>query len=145
MEHASTPADGDGPKLLSGGNPQIPKGDGEGPVQAYLDAMPGWKQDIGRRLHALVVDTVPDVAMAVRWNSPFYGVDGQGWFASFHCFTKYVKVTFLNGGSLDPLPPVASKHDEVRYLHVFEEEPLDVDQFADWVRQAASLPGEDLF
>lgn len=144
---AKTDASGgaDGPKLLSGGNPQIPKGDGEAPVQAYLDAMPGWKRDVGVRLDALIVETVPDVRKAVRWNSPFYGVEGQGWFASFHCFTRYVKVTFLNGGSLEPPPPVSSKHDEVRYLHVSEDEPLDVDQFTEWIRQAATLPGEDLF
>ena len=133
------------PVLLSGGNPQIAKGDGEGPVEAYLAAMPGWKEAVGRLLDSLVVATVPDVRKAVRWNSPFYGVDGEGWFLSFHCFTKYVKVTFLNGSSLDPLPPVDSKHPDVRYLHVFEEEGLDEATFVDWVRQAAALPGEQLF
>ena len=100
------------PRLLAGGNPQIPKGDGEGPVQAYLDAMPGWKQDIGRWLDALVVDTVPDVRKGVRWNSPFYGVEGQGWFLSFHCYTRYVKVTFFKGTSLEPVPPGQSKDDD---------------------------------
>ena len=136
---------GDGPVLLSGGNPQIPKGDGEAPVEAFLSAMPGWKQDVGRLLDSIIVATVPDVRKAVRWNSPFYGVEGQGWFASYHCFTKYIKVTFLNGGALEPPPPVASKHDDVRYLHVPEDEPLDRGQFAEWIRQAAAMPGEDLF
>jgi hypothetical protein len=133
------------PKLLSGGNPQIPKGDGEGPVKAYLDAMPGWKQDIGRQLDRLIVDTVPDVKKAVRWNSPFYGLEGNGWFLSFHCFTQYIKVTFLNGASLSPPPPVDSKHEQVRYLHVSEEDPLDEDQFIDWVKQASEAPGDQPF
>ena len=112
----------DGPKLLSGGNPQIPKGDGDAPVQAYIAAMPGWKHDVGRRLDALVVQAIPGVQKAVRWNSPFYGVAGQGWFLSYHCFTKYVKVTFLNGGSLQPMPPVESKQPDVRYLHIYEDD-----------------------
>ena len=133
------------PVLLSGGNPQITKGDGEAPVEAYLDAMPGWKQDIGRRLDTIIVATVPDVRKAVRWNSPFYGVDGNGWFVSFHCFTKYVKVTFHNGSSLEPPPPLESKHEFIRYLNVYEDEPLDEAQFADWVSQASALPGENLF
>ena len=141
MTHDST----DRPVLLSGGNPQIAKADGDAPVQAYIAAMPEWKQDVGRRLDALVAAAVPDVRKAVRWNSPFYGVEGQGWFLSFHCFTKYVKVTFLNGGSLDPLPPVSSKHDDVRYLNVHEDEPFDEAQFTAWVAQAAEIPGEDLF
>lgn len=133
------------PKLLSGGNPQIPKGDGDEPVQAYIAAMPGWKSDVGRRLDELIVGAVPGVLKAVRWNSPFYGVEGQGWFLSFHCFTKYIKVTFLNGGSLDPLPPVESKQPAVRYFHIHEDDTLDEDQFVDWVRQASALPGEELF
>jgi hypothetical protein len=135
----------DEPVLLSGGNPQIPKGDGDGPVEAYLAAMPGWKADIGRLLDSIIIGTVPDVQKAVRWNSPFYGVEGKGWFLSFHCFTNYIKVTFLNGGSLDPPPPVDSKHEAVRYLHVDDEEGLDEAQFSDWVRQASALPGEELF
>lgn len=135
----------DEPVLLSGGNPQIPKGDGDAPVQAYLAAMPGWKADVGRLLDSIVVETVPEVEKAVRWNSPFYGIEGEGWFLSFHCFTKYVKVTFLNGGSLSPRPPVDSKHAHVRYLHVSGEETLDEAQFADWVKQASALPGEALF
>jgi hypothetical protein len=114
-------------------------------VQAYLDAMPGWKGDVGRLLDAIIIATVPDVRKAVRWNSPFYGVDGQGWFVSFHCFTNYVKVTFFAGSSLDPPPPVTSKHDAVRYLHVSDTEPLDEAQFADWITQASALPGEALF
>lgn len=132
-------------RLLSGGNPQIPKGDGAGPVKAYLDAMPGWKQDIGRQLDSLVVETVPEVQKAVRWNSPFYGIEDSGWFLSFHCFDRYIKVTFLNGASLSPPPPIESKHEHVRYLHVSVEDPLDEDQFIDWVEQASKLPGEALF
>ena len=133
------------PKLLSGGNPQIPKGDGNGPVQAYLAAMPGWKQGVGRHLDEVVERTVPRVRKAVRWNSPFYGVEGQGWFLSFHCFDKYVKVTFLNGGSLQPLPPVASKQARVRYLHLREDEAIDDAQLVEWIDQASKLPGEALF
>lgn len=129
------------PVLLAGGNPQIPKGDGEPPVQAYLAAMPGWKGELGRRLDALVVATIPDVRKAVRWNSPFYGVDGNGWFLSFHCFTKYLKLTFFNGTSLDPLPPEPSKDASVRYFHILEHAPLDEQQLAGWIRQAAALPG----
>lgn len=131
-------------KLLSGGNPQIPKGDGDAPVQAYLEAMPGWKADLGRRLDELIVGTVPDVRKAVRWNSPFYGVEGHGWFVSFHCFTNYVKVTFHNGAFLEPLPPVDSKHPDVRYLHITEDD-FNEGQFVAWVRQGAELAGEDLF
>lgn len=131
----------DKPKLLSGGNPQISKGDGDAPVQAYIAAMPGWKQDVGRRLDALVVGSVPDVRKAVRWNSPFYGMEGKGWFLAFHCFTHYVKVTFLNGASLDPLPPVGSKDPNTRYLHVGEDGEIDEVQFTGWVRQASELPG----
>jgi hypothetical protein len=133
------------PKLLAGGNPQIPKGDGEAPVQAYIAAMPGWKRDVGRRLDALVADAVPGVRRAVRWNSPFYGVEGHGWFLSFHCFTRYVKVTFLRGASLDPPPPVGSKDPDTRYLHVHEDGAIDEAQFVAWVRQAARLPGWDGF
>ena len=133
----------DEPKLLSGGNPQIPKGDGDEPVQAYVAAMPGWKQDIGRRLDDLVERLVPDVRKAVRWNSPFYGVEGQGWFLSFHCFNRYVKLTWLNGASLDPPPPVESKHDRVRYSHIHEGE-WDGEQLVAWVEQAAAVPGEDM-
>jgi hypothetical protein len=129
------------PKLLSGGNPQIAKGDGDGPVQAYIAAMPGWKRDLGRRLDALIVRTVPGVRKAVRWNSPFYGIEGRGWFLGLHCFTKYVKVTFFRGASLRPLPPVESKHKDVRYLDVREGEAFDEAQFADWVKQASELPG----
>jgi hypothetical protein len=132
------------PKLLSGGNPQIPKGEGDGPVQAYIAAMPGWKRDVGRRLDELVVRTVPDVHKAVKWNSPFYGVEGQGWFLSFHCFTRYVKVTFFRGTSLSPVPPGASKTPETRYLDVHEDDELDEDQFTAWVEQASRLPGEQL-
>jgi hypothetical protein len=129
------------PVLLAGGNPQIAKGDGDGPVQAYIAAMPGWKHDLGRRLDALIVRTVPDVRKAVKWNSPFYGIEGQGWFLSFHCFTKYVKVTFFRGTSLRPLPPGESRHEEVRYLDIHEDDQLDEKRVASWIRQASKLPG----
>lgn len=129
------------PKLLSGGNPQIPKGDGDGPVQAYIDAMPGWKSEAGRKIDALIVEAVPNLRKAVKWNSPFYGVDGQGWFLSFHVFTKYIKIAFFRGASLDPPPPVESKDANTRYLHVHEGEELDAGQFRDWVQQAAAIPG----
>ena len=131
------------PKLLSGGNPQIPKGEGDGPVQAYLKAMPGWKQDVGRALDRLVDETVPGVQKAVKWNSPFYGKEQGRWFLSFHCFTKYVKVTFFDGGSLEPHPPETSKYDAVRYAHLYEGD-LPGEQMADWIRQASLLPGEKL-
>lgn len=133
------------PKLLSGGNPQIPKGDGDAPVQAYIAAIPGWKSDVARRLDALVARTLPEVRKAVRWNSPFYGVEGQGWFLSFHCFNRYVKVTFLNGASLDPVPPITSKHPDVRYLHLHEHDALDEPLLVRWIQQAAAHPGEPLF
>jgi hypothetical protein len=133
------------PKLLSGGNPQIPKGDGNGPVQAFIEAMPGWKHGVGRRLDDLIDEVVPNVQKAVRWNSPFYGLDGKGWFISFHCYTNYVKVTFLNGTSLDPLPPEKSKDPQTRYVHFHEDEAIDEEQMKDWLRQASSLPGWDGF
>lgn len=134
-----------GPALLSGGNPQIAKGYGDTPVQAYIAAMPGWKRDIGRQLDALVVRTVPGVRKAVKWNSPFYGAaDQDGWFLSFHCFTRYVKVTFFRGTSLRPVPSGESKHKDVRYLDVYEDVPLDEAQFISWVQQASRLPGERL-
>ena len=129
------------PKLLSGGNPQIPKGDGDAPVQAYIAAMPGWKSDVGRRLDALVGRTVPGVKKAVRWNSPFYGVEGQGWFFSFHCFTRYIKLTFFRGAALDPVPPVESKDANTRYFHIHEGEELDEALLANWIRQASEIPG----
>ena len=131
------------PTMLSGGNPQIAKGDGDAPVQAYIAAMPGWKRDVGRHLDALIMRTVPGVQKAVKWNSPFYGADDQGgWFLSFHCFTKYVKVTFFRGTSLRPVPPGESKHKEVRYLDIREDEQLDEAQLVAWVKQASQLPGE---
>ncbi len=131
------------PVLLSGGNPQIAKGEGDAPVQAYIAAMPGWKRDVGAALDALIVRTVPDVHKAVKWNSPFYGVEGDGWFLNVHCFTKYVKVAFFRGTSLRPVPPGASKHDEVRYVDIHEGE-LDEAQLAKWVKQASRLPGEQM-
>lgn len=133
------------PVLLTGGNPQIAKGDGDAPVQAYIAAMPGWKRDVGRRLDELIVRTLPNVRKAVRWNSPFYGIVGEGWFLGVHCVAKYIKVAFLNGSSLKPLPPVESKKKGVRYFHIYEDEPLDEALFATWVRQASELPGENWF
>jgi hypothetical protein len=131
--------------LLSGGNPQIAKDDGDVPVQAYIAAMPGWKRDVGRWLDALIVRTVPGVRKAVRWNTPFYGLEGQGWFLGFHCITKYVKVAFFRGASLRPLPPGESKQKEVRYLDIYEDDQLDEKLVASWIRQASELPGEPLF
>jgi len=132
------------PTLLAGGNPQIPKGEGDRPVQAYIAAMPGWKRGAGRRLDALIARTVPGVRKAVRWNSPFYGVKDQGWFLAFHVFTKYIKVTFFRGSSLRPLPPVGSKDPNARYVHIHEDEQVDDAQLASWIEQAAALPGWDL-
>jgi hypothetical protein len=129
------------PALLSGGNPQIAKADGDAPVQAYIAAMPGWKRDVGRQLDALISRTVPGVRKAVKWNSPFYGMAGQGWFASFHCFTRYVKVTFFRGASLRPVPPGESKQKDVRYLDIHEDDPIDEDRLASWVKQASRLLG----
>ena len=129
--------------LLSGGNPQIAKGYGDAPVQAYIAAMPDWKGAVGRRLDALIEKAVPGVSKAVKWNSPFYGVERDSWFLSLHCFNAYIKVTFFRGTSLDPVPPGKSKHPEVRYLDIREGE-LDESQFTDWVKQASKLPGEKL-
>ncbi|HVL13403.1 MAG TPA: DUF1801 domain-containing protein [Gemmata sp.] len=128
-------------KLLSGGNPQIAKADGDTPVQAYIAAMPGWKSDLGKRLDGLIVKAVPGVCKAVKWNSPFYGIEGRGWFLSFHVFTRYVKVAFFRGASLKPVPPGASKDANTRYLDIRETDELDETQFAAWVKQAAALPG----
>src|SRR5713226_3480041 len=129
------------PALLAGGNPQIAKADGDAPVQAYIAAMPGWKRDVGRRLDALIVRTVPDVCKAVKWNTPFYGIEGQGWFLGFHCFTKYVKVAFFRGTSLRPVPSGESKSKDTRYLDIHEDDQFDEAQLATWIRQAAALPG----
>jgi hypothetical protein len=133
--------------LLAGGNPQIAKGEGDAPVQAYIAAMPGWKREVGRRLDALIERAVPGVHKAVKWNSPFYGVAGQGWFLSFHCYTRYIKVAFFRGTSLRPMPPGESKQKEVRYLHIHEDDRVegrmrDEDRFLAWVQQASRLPGE---
>lgn len=132
---------GPAPVLLSGGNPQIAKGDGDAPVQAYIAAMPGWKSAVGRELDALVERAVPGVAKAVKWNSPLYGVAGDRWFLGLHCFSKYIKIAFFQGKALVPVPPVASKDGTTRYFHIHENDPLDEAQFASWVRQAAALPG----
>ena len=126
--------------LLSGGNPQIAKADGNASVQAYIAAMPGWKSDVGQRLDDLIVRTVPDVRKAVRWNSPFYGIEGQGWFLSTHVFTRYVRVTFFPGASLQPVPPGSGKDKDARWVDIYED-GLDEDQLATWIRQAAALPG----
>ena len=133
------------PKLLSGGNPQIAKADGDAPVQAYIAAMPGWKREVGRALDALIVRTVRDVRKAVKWNTPLYGVEGQGWFLGFSCVTRYVKVAFFSGASLDPVPPVESKHNKVRYFHIHEGETIDEALVASWIRQASEQPGEKMF
>ena len=122
-------------------SPQIAKADGDAPVQAYIAAMPGWKRDVGRRLDALIVRTVPGVRKAVKWNSPFYGVEGQGWFLNFHTFTNYVKVAFFRGTSLRPVPPGESKHKEVRYLDIHEDDQLDEAQMATWIRQPRGSSG----
>ena len=141
---APKPRSGNAAKLvlLAGGNPQIAKAGGDAPVQAYIAAMPGWKREVGRRLDALIVRTVPGVRKAVKWNSPFYGVEGQGWFLSFHCFAKYVKVAFFRGASLRPVPPGESKSKDTRYLDIHEDDRLDEAQLASWVEQASLLPGE---
>ena len=133
------------PKLLSGGNPQIPKGDGDAPAQAYIAAMPGWKREVGRYLEALIERNVPDVRKAVRWNTPFYGIEHQGWFLAFHCFTNYVKVAFLNGASLRPVPSVDSRQEDVHYFHIHEEDELDEKLLVSWITQASALPGDDVF
>ncbi|WP_257386056.1 DUF1801 domain-containing protein [Tahibacter caeni] len=132
----------DSPRLLSGGNPQIAKGYGDAPVQAYIAAMPGWKSAVGRRLDALVERTVPGVHKAVKWNSPLYGIGGQGWFLGVHCYARYVKFAFFRGAALRPLPPVASKTPQARYFHIREDDEIDEAQLADWIRQASRLPGE---
>lgn len=131
------------PRLLSGGNPQIPKGQGDAPVQAYIAAMPGWKRGVGERLDALISRTVPGVRKAVKWNSPFYGApEGEGWFLSYHCYDRYVKIAFFRGALLEPVPPEPSKSGDTRYLHIHEGEDWDEAQFADWVAQASRLPPE---
>jgi hypothetical protein len=129
------------PALLAGGNPQVPKAYGNAPVQTYIASMPGWKREVGRRLDALIVRAVPGVQKAVKWNSPFYGVEDQGWFLSFHCFTNYVKVAFFRGASLRPVPPGTSKSKDTRYLDIHEDDQLDEAQLAGWVKQAGQLPG----
>ena len=139
---SKNPAKAVKPVLLAGGNPQIAKAEGDAPVQAYIEAMPGWKSDVGRRVDAIIVRTVPGVHKAVKWNSPFYGIEGQGWFLTFHCFTKYVKVAFFRGTSLRPVPPGESKTKGTRYLDIHEDDRLDEAQFAAWVKQASELPGE---
>jgi len=140
----STPKAGDKVVLLSGGNPQISKGYGEEPVQAYIAAMPGWKHALGKRIDALVTRAIPKVHKAVKWNSPFYGMEHDLWFLSFHCFNKYVKLTFFRGSSLKPLPPGTSKYPAVRYFDIREDDELDEAQLASWIKQAAALPGEKM-
>lgn len=130
------------PALLSGGNPRITKGYGDAPVQAYIAAMPGWKSEVGRRLDRLIAQAVPDVEKAVKWNSPFYGMEGEGWFLGIHCFAGYIKVAFFRGLSLKPVPPVESRSKDTRYLHIHENDRLDEEQFVSWVRQASQLPDE---
>jgi hypothetical protein len=139
-KHEST-VQPDGPRLLAAGTPQIPKGDGDAPVQAYIDAMPGWKSDVGRHLDALIQQAVPHVVKAVKWNQPLYGVQGQGFFVSFRCFTKYVKLTFFSGAELDPLPPVEFKDPNERAFHIHEDDDVDDEQLISWFQQAAAIPG----
>lgn len=138
---AAAPPDEE-PVLLSGGNPQIAKGYGDAPVQAYIAAMPGWKSEVGRRLDQLIMQAVPDAQKAVKWNSPFYGMEGDGWFLGIHCFARYIKVAFFRGLSLKPVPPVESKSKDTRYVHIHEDDRLDEKQFVSWVKQASQLPGE---
>ncbi|NLS11006.1 DUF1801 domain-containing protein [Nesterenkonia sp. MY13] len=133
-----------GPRLLSGGNPQIPKGEGDGPVQDYIAAMPGWKSELGARLDALIMESVPEAHKAVKWNQPFYGMTGDGWFTAFRCYTRYVQLQFFRGTSLDPEPPKASKHPEVRYLDIYEDDDVDEARLRSWFQQAAQLPGEKI-
>lgn len=130
------------PKLLSGGNPQIAKGYGDEPVQAYIAAMPGWKNEVGRRLDAIITRAVPNVYKAVKWNSPLYGIEGDGWFLGVHCYNKYIKVAFFRGSSLRPIPPGESTQKEVRYLDIREDDELDETQLTAWIKQASKLPGE---
>lgn len=132
-------------RLLSGGNPQIGKGDGDAPVQAYIEAMPGWKRDVGRTLDMWITQNVADLRKAVRWNTPFYGIEGQGWFLAFHCITKYVKVAFLNGAFLQPIPPVVAKDPNTRFFHIHEHDQLDEQRVVGWIRQASGMPGQRLF
>lgn len=143
-EQRTDKAPGGEPRLLAGGNPQIPKGEGDGPVQAYVAAMPGWKRALGARLDALIVRAVPDVHKAVKWNQPFYGREGDGWFLAFRCYTNYVQLQFFRGTSLDPVPPKASKHAEVRYLDIREDDEVDEARLVAWIGQASKLPGEKL-
>lgn len=139
---APPPTDGVGPRLLAGGNPQIPKGYGDAPVQAYIAAMPGWKRAVGQRLDALTTAAVPGLRKAVKWNSPLYGAGDEGWFLGLHCYTGYIKVAFFRGTALQPVPPQPSRSGDTRYLHVGPDAPLDEAQFSAWVRQASRLPGE---
>jgi len=143
-QSTKTPASrtGENPVLLSGGNPQIAKGFGDAPVQAYIAAMPGWKSEVGRCLDALITRTVPGVHKAVKWNSPLYGIEGEGWFLGIHCFAKYIKVAFFRGAALSPVPPVSSKSGDTRYFHIHENDPLEEAQLAVWIEQASRLPGE---
>lgn len=142
MARTTRPAAGSEPKLLSGGNPQIAKGQGDAPVQAYIAAMPGWKRAVGERLDGLIERAVPGVQKAVKWNSPLYGVEGEGWFLGIHCFTRYIKVAFFRGQSLEPVPPGTSKSGDTRYLDISEDDAFDEARFSAWVKQASRLPGE---
>ena len=142
MAKPTKPAAKAEPKLLSGGNPQIAKGYGDAPVQAYIAAMPGWKREMGQRLDALIERAVPGVQKAVKWNSPLYGVESESWFLGLHCFTRYIKVAFFRGMSLKPVPPGESKGKDTRYFHIHEDDQLDEAQFVSWVKQASQLPGE---
>ena len=139
---ATDETDSGQPKLLAGGNPQIPKGEGDGPVQDYIAAMPGWKRSVGEQLDRLIERTVPDVHKAVKWNQPFYGNEGDGWFTAFRCYTKYVQLQLFRGSSLEPVPPKAATHPEVRYLDIHEDDELDEALLTSWIEQVSRLPGE---
>lgn len=145
MAKSNNPPPKNTTRLLSGGNPQIPKGDGDDAVQAYIAAMPGWKRQVGEQLDRLLMQAVPMARKAVRWNTPFYGMESQGWFAAFSCTARYVKVAFFAGTSLTPQPPVSSKVAHVRYVHIHEHEVLSENQFSDWFLQASRLPGSPVF
>lgn len=131
------------PRLLSGGNPQIAKADGNAPVQAYIEAMPGWKRKVGQEIDRLIEQSIPDVQKTVKWNTPFYGIEGKGWFVGFHCLTKYIKVSFFKGSSLKPIPPEESKQKDVRYFHIYEDDELNQAQLTKWIKQASRLPGQE--
>jgi hypothetical protein len=126
--------------LLSGGNPQIAKAEGDAPVQAWIAAAPGWKRGVGERIDGLVVKVLPGVRKAVKWNSPFYGADPDGWFLSLHCYDRFVRLAFFRGALMEPQPPGPSKVGDVRYLDIREDDATTDKQITAWIRQAIKLP-----